>query len=137
MRYWPLTAVLLAFWLGRETNADKEDQKIGEFDEVRARVVRAETVLLSKAADREGRRGNEPGSTTMELAHSGLAVVDATGTKRVLLGHSTRGSVLVFMQADGSRRVALLDEPRVAGLVVASKDKKQMTLVSESGVETK
>ncbi|MHC4952497.1 MAG: hypothetical protein ACYTGZ_01285 [Planctomycetota bacterium] len=38
-RYLPLTAVLLAFWLGRETAADKEEPKVAKFDRVEAKEI--------------------------------------------------------------------------------------------------
>ena len=34
MKYWPLTAVLLAFWLGRETGADEDAPNVGKFDRI-------------------------------------------------------------------------------------------------------
>ncbi|MHC4848822.1 MAG: hypothetical protein ACYTEG_10250 [Planctomycetota bacterium] len=37
-RYWPLTAVLLAFWLGRETGAE-DAQKVTKFDRILAREI--------------------------------------------------------------------------------------------------
>ena len=40
MKYWPLTAVLLAFWMGRETGADAPT--VARFDRIIAREITVE-----------------------------------------------------------------------------------------------
>jgi len=54
MKYWPLTAVLLAFWLGRETGAGDVQPKVSKFD-----VIEARKVVLLPARDDGGSVGRK------------------------------------------------------------------------------
>ena len=137
MKYWPLTAVLLAFWLGRETGAEGDSLKVGEFDELRARVIRCETITLREP--KSDSVTDHEHSMSMTLDRSGFSVRDANGNRRALLGHGATGSVLAFMGPDGKQRIAVLDKEgkdAVTGLIAFSKDRKSATLVTGAGVKT-
>jgi hypothetical protein len=47
MKYWPLTAVLLAFWLGRETSAEKDAPRVGKFDRIEVTDQDGDMVLIT------------------------------------------------------------------------------------------
>ena len=84
MKYWPLTAVLLAFWLGRETGADdKAAPKVAEFGDIRCSGIQV-------------RDPKKPGATTVILA-DGLRVRDETSMTEVY-----PGSVTVLGGASGA-----------------------------------
>ena len=69
MKYWPLTAVLLAFWMGRETGAGDDQPKVSKFDVIEARKV----VLLPAPNDvkNAGRR--------CVISDDGIEIIDRDG----------------------------------------------------------
>ena len=79
MKYWPLTAVLLAFWLGRETGAEKPATEVREFD-----VIRCNSIIVG---DKDRRTTIVPGAVTCK--------------KGVLLANVGPGEV--FVESPGFR----------------------------------
>ena len=113
MKYWPLTAVLLAFWLGRETGAEKSATEVSEFDVVRCNsiivgdkerrttispgaVTCKEGVLLTKVRPGEV-FAESPGFRAALKAEGGSAHVEATATGtgfHAVIGAENKGAVL-------------------------------------------
>ena len=108
MKYWSLTAVLLAFWLGRETGAGDNQPKVSRFDVIEARKI----VLSSPADGGKNRRRCVIADDGMEVIHpDGWRCLIGPGGLGVLkggLGDDEKPTPV--MSFDGiRRRIALYD----------------------------
>ena len=80
MKYWSLTAVLLAFWLGRETGADDNDDKDAPKEDIFG-VFHCRELVCDKLRIKKSKLGEEA-----QLTKHGLLVVGRTGASVVAGG---------------------------------------------------
>lgn len=86
MRYWPLTAVLLAFWMGRETGAG-DDEKSDEGKIAKFGVVEAKYLVVDLIRVRTLKSAGKPRYITL-------------GDGRIEIHDAGRGGSSLEMRAD-------------------------------------
>ena len=113
MRYWPLTAVLLAFWLGRETGAgdDRQKDRTLELDQlVVNRVTVREEVLLGPVRYEAGRLVR---STLKPTGFETVHTAKHNGTLRTARTKIVGAGISVSYDRDAGRpgeQVAIMSE---------------------------
>ena len=108
MKYWPLTFVLLAFWIGRETGAQEKAHLTAKFDS-----ITATTIVLSdgKSETRISAAGMtiKRGFASNEMTAQQSFMRTKFGPSEILSGQGSRclsdgGSPTCWELRSGSRR---------------------------------
>ena len=122
-RYWPLTAVLLAFWLGGETSADRS--KVSKFDVIECRQIK----LLGSGASFRITGHGSAAAESVYISSSGLQIQmqrpGARGASVTLTDH-----MLAFARND---KIALALRGNVRGGHIALRDPKSNERIVLSG----
>ena len=128
MRYWMLTVVLLAFWLGRETGAgDKDPPKVTTFDEIRCNRIVVGSKLLKSTIDPGAFACNT--GVLHTVIGSGTVKVESPGYRATMAAEGDGASVTA-KATTSSFQAVLIAKDKGAAMVLTSVTKTGTKLSS-------